>query len=303
MLAKHTQFVWRLVALAFLVGVTSPAIAAAEETWKLLPRPAPLPHAVKSGYAAVNDIRMYYAIYGKGEPVILLHGGLANANYWGNQVPALAAKFKVIVAESRGHGRSTQSEQPFGYHLMASDVLALMDHLGIRKAALVGWSDGGIIGLDIAINHPERLTKLFAFGANYTPAGVREDVGKNATFNAYIEQAGKDYVRLSPTPQNYAAFVEAIGKMWASEPNYTVEQLRGIKVPTVIADGEHDEAIKREHTTEMARLIPRARLLIMPGVSHFAMLQKPREFNKDVLDFLTDGRRAHHVSTVPRSQR
>jgi len=86
---------------------------------------------------------------------------------------------------SRGHGRSTRKAQPYGYDLMASDVIALMDYLKISKAAIVGWSDGAILGLDIAINHPERLTKLFAFAANSDPTGVA-DIGKSPVFNAYI---------------------------------------------------------------------------------------------------------------------
>jgi pimeloyl-ACP methyl ester carboxylesterase len=130
-----------------------------------------MPAPVERGMAPVNDIQMYYALYGEGEPVLLIHGGLGNADVWGYQVPALAAGHKVIVADSRGHGRSTRSAKPFGYQLMADDYLALLDHLGIDRTALVGWSDGGIIGLDIAIRHPERLSRLFAFAANYTPGG------------------------------------------------------------------------------------------------------------------------------------
>jgi pimeloyl-ACP methyl ester carboxylesterase len=131
-----------------------------------------LPEPVESGMAPVNDIEMYYAIYGEGEPVILLHGGLGNADYFANQIPVLAAEYQVIAVDSRGHGRSTVTETPIGYALMASDVLALMDFLEIESASIVGWSDGGIIGLDIAINNPDRLNKLIAYGANYTPAGV-----------------------------------------------------------------------------------------------------------------------------------
>ena len=104
---------------------------------------------------------------------------------------------------------------------MADDYLALLDHLGIDQVALVGWSDGGIIGLDIAIRHPERLSRLFAFAANYTPEGVKASVANDPTFNAYIARAGEDYARLSPTPDEFDAFVEQISQMWATEPNYS----------------------------------------------------------------------------------
>lgn len=280
---------WNAVGLFVAVGIAvagSGDTARAEEKWMQLGEVAAMPAPAESGYAPVNGIEMYYATFGTGEPVILLHGGLGNADYWANQVPALAEQYKVIVADSRGHGRSTRSDAPYSYELMASDVLALMDHLGIDKAALVGWSDGGIIGLDIAIKHPERLDKLFAFGANYNVGGLRADIADSTVFNAYIEKAGKDYETLSKTPTEYDAFLAAIGEMWATQPDYTQDQLRSITVPTVIADGAHDEGITQEHTKEMAGLIPGAKLLVMPDLSHFAMWQDPAAFNEAVLDFL-----------------
>jgi pimeloyl-ACP methyl ester carboxylesterase len=123
--------------------------------------------------APVNDIEMYYATYGdpNNEPLILLHGGLGNADYFVNQIPAFSEQYYVIAADSRGHGRSTMSEQQISYALMASDVLALMDYLEIESAYLVGWSDGGIIGLDIAIHHPERLRKTGGVWGQLQPIG------------------------------------------------------------------------------------------------------------------------------------
>jgi pimeloyl-ACP methyl ester carboxylesterase len=280
-----------LFLIALVIGLVAyPLISTsqADEIWQQLPPVQELPKAKKSGYAPVNGIKLYYAIYGKGQPLLLLHGGLGTADYWGDQVPVFAKRYQVIVVDSRGHGRSTRDDKPYTYDLMASDVLALLDFLKIKRVALVGWSDGGIIGLDIAINHPDRLTKLFAFGANYNPAGVRPDIGNSAVFNRYITQAGQDYTRLSTTPTEYESFLGAISKMWETEPNYSQDQLRHISVPTAISDGEHDEAIRRDHTEEMARLIPNAKLIILPDASHFAMWQQPAAFNKAVLDFLAE---------------
>jgi pimeloyl-ACP methyl ester carboxylesterase len=273
-----------LVGLAASLWVM--AAAHAQEVWQTLPEPPSMPAPDESGMAPVNDIQMYYAVYGEGEPVLLIHGGLGHADVWGFQVPALAEDHQVIVADSRGHGRSTRSEQPFGYELMADDYLALLDHLGIDQVALVGWSDGGIIGLDIAIRHPERLTGLYAFAANYVPEGVRETFGDDPVFGAYIERVSADYPRLSPAPDEFDAFVEQISQMWATQPHYTKQQLQAIPVRTVIFDGDHDEAIKLEHTEEMAELIPNARLEIMKDTSHFAMWQQPEAFNASVLNFL-----------------
>ncbi len=246
-----------------------------------------LPEPVASGLAPVNDIEMYYAVYGEGDPLILLHGGLGNADYFANQIPDFVdAGYQVIAVDSRGHGRSGVTETPIGYSLMASDVLALMDYLEIESANLVGWSDGGIIGLDIAINNPERLDKLVAYGANYIPSGVRTDTGDSVIFNRYIEQALADYLALSPAPENLEAFLENIGNMWATEPNFTEEQLAGITTPTLILDGWDEEAIYPEHAFEMASLIPTAELTLMPGTGHFAMFQTPEMFNSIVLEYL-----------------
>ncbi|WP_051247764.1 alpha/beta fold hydrolase [Inquilinus limosus] len=272
---------------AITIGFATTAAQAAE-VWQTLPEPPPMPKPAESGMAPVNDIQMYYAVFGTGRPVLLLHGGLSSSDYWGGLVPALTAQgFRVIVADSRGHGRSTRSAQPYSYDLMASDVLALLDHLKIQKADLVGWSDGGIIGLDIAIHHPERLNRLYAYGANSDLSGLKPDFDKNPIFAAFIERAGAEYRKLSKTPDQYDAFLQQISQMWATQPNFTVDQLRGIKVRTAIADGEHDEGIRREHTEYLARTIPGAELHILPNLSHFGMLQDPKAFNQSVLDFLT----------------
>lgn len=273
-------------ALAFVALLIVSGAARAEERWLTLPEPAPMPKAEESGYAPVNGIQMYYAVYGKGDPVLLIHGGLGHADIWSSQVAELAKTHKVIVADSRGHGRSTRTEEPYGYDLMASDYLALLDHLKIDKTTLVGWSDGGIIGIDIAMKHPERLTRLFAQAANVTTDGVDPGVLTNKTFAAYIERSGRDYKKLSKTPDQYDAFVAQISKMWETQPNWSKEQVAKITTPTAIVAGDHDEAIKREHTDYMAKTIPGAKEIILPNASHFAMLQAPDEYTKAVVDFI-----------------
>ncbi len=276
----YKRFLSLLIVVFALLGIVP--VALAQDT--------ALPEATASGLAPVNDIEMYYATYGDpaNPPLLLLHGGLGNADYFVNQIPAFSESYYVITADSRGHGRSTYSEQQIGYALMASDVLALLDYLEIDAVSLVGWSDGGIIGLDIAINQPERLVKLIAYGANYIPSGVRADVGESERFNAYIAMAAEDYVRLSPTPDGFEAFLGNIGNMWATEPNYTAEQLGSITVPTLILDGMQEEAIYVEHALEMAKLIPTADLVLMSGIGHFAMWDKTEAFNDIVLDFLAE---------------
>ena len=278
----------RILVLAFWAGLMGEgAWAAAPPRWLTLPPTPTLPRPMTSGYAPVDGIRIWYAEFGQGPPVILLHGGLSNADYWGMQVRALEGHYRVIVMDSRGHGRSTRSAAPFGYDLMADDVLGLMNFLHITRVAIVGWSDGAIIGLDLVIHHPERVTRLFAFAANSDPSGVK-DVSKSPVFTRFIARARREYQQLSPTPHDYDSFLAQITKMWATQPHFTAAELEAIDVPTWIVDADHDEAIKRENTLFMADHIPGSGLLLLPAVSHFAFLQDPGLFDTALRDFLAD---------------
>ncbi len=276
----------RRLAVFVLVLLLAPCGWAQQPRWLALPPTPALPRAERSGYAPVNGIRLWYAVFGQGQPVVFLHGGLANAEYWGLQVPAVAQHYQVIVLDSRGHGRSSRDSRPFGYDLMADDVAGLLDFLRISQAAVVGWSDGGIIGLDLAIRHPDRISKLFAFAANTDPSGVVGGVEKNPAFAAFIARAGREYATLSATPGDYTSFVDAISRMWATQPNWTAERLRAIRMPVEVVDGDHDEAIRRPHTERIAAAIPGAGLLILPNTSHFAFLQDPDAFTWHILHFL-----------------
>ena len=240
----------------------------------------------QSGMADINGIRIYYEIHGEGEPLLLLHGGLGHAGHWSGQIPALAEKYRVVAMDGRGHGRSSFGDKPIGYELMMGDVVGLMDHLGIERADVLGWSDGGNIVLYLAANHPERLNKVIAYGANYSPAGVRSDVGTNAAITAYVGKAAADYQTLAPAPERWEEFMGNIGNMWATEPNFTAEQLGAITTPILVLVGQAEEAIYDEHTREMAALIPSAELRTMEGTGHFAHWEKEEEFNQIVLDYL-----------------
>ena len=237
---------------------------------------------------SVNGADIYYEVYGEGngDPVVLIHGGLSNGDHFVNQIPVLAEDHEVIVMDSRGHGRSSFDDTPISYSVMAGDVLGLLDHLEIDKASIVGWSDGGIIGLEIAINNPDRLNKVVAYGANFDPTGVRLDIADNAYFNAYIERASQEYQENSPAPERWEEFLNNISTMWATEPNYTEEELQGITTPFLILDGKKEEAIDLNQTKLMALLIPGAELVLMPDTGHFAMFEQPEEFNRIVLDYL-----------------
>lgn len=276
----------RLVNAIFvaLLALCTAAVATAAPRWLVLPPTPTLPAPLRTGYLAVGGARIWYAEFGAGPPVILVHGGLASANYWGRLVRALAPRYHVIVLDSRCHGRSTCGSGELGYDRMSADVLALMDRLRVRRAALVGWSDGAIIGLDIAIHHPERLTKVFAFAANSDPSGTA-DPGNNPVATAYLARVPLEYRRLSPTPARYSAFYAAVTRMWATQPHFTTSQLQAIRLPTWIVDADHDEFIKRANTDYMAHAVAQGELLL-PEVSHFAFLQDPEFFHHAVQGFL-----------------
>jgi len=278
----------RLATLGLLavLSIVSTQTGLCDERWQNLP-PTPTPiAAAQSGYVSVNGIRLYYAAVGEGSPVVLLHSGLANSDWWGNQVKVLAMHQRVILLDSRGHGRSGRNTKGFSYDLMADDVLVLLDKLKVSKADMVGWSDGAIIGLDLAIRHPNRVGKIFAFGANTSTSGLIAGAENTPTFSAYFARVAQEYTRLSPTPGELNAFIAQISKMWESEPNWTDAQLRSIKSLVWVVDGDHEEAIKRSHSEYIAATIPGAGLLILPGVGHFAPLQDADMFNAAVLQFL-----------------
>jgi pimeloyl-ACP methyl ester carboxylesterase len=246
----------------------------------------PLPAATDQGYIDREGARIWYRSYGSGFPVILLHGGLGHGGNWGFQIPALLAKgYRAVVIDTRGHGRSTHDERPYSYELLAQDVLGAMDSLGLEKAALVGWSDGATTALIMAMRAPARVSGVFFFACNMDPSGVKPfEFGP--VMGRCFNRHSKDYEQLSATPTKFKEFVDAVSLMMNTQHDCTAEQLAAIRVPVVIVQSEHDEFIKREHAEYLARTIPGAEFVFLEGVSHFAPLQRPGQFNAVMLGFL-----------------
>ena len=236
--------------------------------------------------ATINGAELYYEVHGPadGQPVLLLHGGFTNAESWLNLAPVLvAAGYRVVMMDSRGHGRSAWGDLPITYEQMAADTLGLLDHLGIEKTDVVGWSDGATIALDLAIHHPERLDRVVAYGATFTLEGVQFMPSDQMTpFERFIA----DYRRLSPEPERFEELGTVLEALYAVAPNYSEDELRSIGVPVLILDGEADEFVKPEHTRQLAELIPGSTLVLIPGTGHYAPLAKPAVFNQIVLDYL-----------------
>jgi pimeloyl-ACP methyl ester carboxylesterase len=246
-----------------------------------------LPQPRRSGIVPANGARLYYAQFGQGPNVLLLHGGMGSSNYWGHLIDALAPQYAVTALDTRGHGRSPVVSGVYSYKVFADDAAAALSALGIQSAAVVGWSDGAITALQMAVSHPALVTRAFVFGGNITLAGYKPNGSSSPVFATYSRRCQAEYRELSPHPERWPDLVRALARMWRSEPGIGRAQLAALKIPVTISDGEYDEIIRREHTEMMARSIPGATLKILPEVSHFAMLQKPHEFNRAVIELLS----------------
>jgi pimeloyl-ACP methyl ester carboxylesterase len=276
------------VVLAAVAPSVAPSFARPRPRWDTLPLPPALPEPADSGSVDADGARIAYSIYGAGDPVLLLHGGLGNSGHFGFQLPALVDRFQVIAIDSRGQGRSTRTRATITYDLMAADVIAVLDHLHIARASVVGWSDGGEIALKLAIKYPDRVNRLFVFGANYDASGSKARGSRSTTFAAYMQKCRTDYQRVFKTTRGFNELAEALLPLWRTSSGITRDQLRAIQAPVAVADGDHDEIILRDQIEEMARLIPGGKLVIFSDASHFALWQDPEAFNQAMLGFLTE---------------
>lgn len=214
------------------------------------------------GYVSVDNVRIYYETYGSGQPVLILHGGLGRLEAMKHQIRALAETRFVIAADSRGHGRSSDAAEPLSYSRMAHDMIELLDALHIKTADVVGWSDGGIIGLELAMRFPERVGRLVGIGSSYDVDGLAD----------------------LPDP---SAEPPRRGGWWRTQPHYRTVDLAKIKAPTLVMAGEFD-AIRREHTDQLAKSIVGAREEIIADGSHSIINDRPDVVNEHVLRFLDE---------------
>jgi pimeloyl-ACP methyl ester carboxylesterase len=249
--------------------------------------PWPLPAPDDEGHVDADGARVWYANYdGSGAPVVLLHGGLGNAGNWGYQVPALrGAGRRVVVIDSRGHGRSSWDGRPLSYAAMASDVAAVMRAIDVPRAALVGWSDGAVTALILAAARPALVDRLLFFGCNVDPSGTKP-FESTPLVERCLGRHRADYALLSETTEGFDALVEAVGHMQRAQPNLSRSELAGIEVPVTVVHAEHDEFIRAEHAAYLAEALPNAEFVRLDGVSHFAPVQRPAAFDRTVAAFL-----------------
>jgi pimeloyl-ACP methyl ester carboxylesterase len=229
-------------------------------------------------YLSMRGFRMYFEVYGKGEPLLVIHGNGGSIASMAGQIPFFALSNTVIAADSRAQGKSQDPQDSLSYEMMADDYSALMDSLHFDSAFVIGWSDGGIIGLLLAIRHPEKVKKLAVTGANIRPdssAVSATDIQSMRDMVAGLRTKNQD-----PPVKNSIKLTQ----MMIDEPNITWRSLQQIHCPVLVIGGDHD-IIKPEHTMEIYRSIPGASLWILPGSGHDTCISYRDEFNLQVSRF------------------
>lgn len=244
-------------------------------------------------YAEVRGQRLYYQISGQGPNLLLLHGGLSSGECFAKILPALSERFRVITVDRVGHGRSSDSGEPFVYASMAEETKSFLDLLGISSTLVLGWSDGGVVGYHLASRYPGLVTKLVAVGANTRVDGMAADAvqwleGRSDPESLLVDlpDVAADYRRLSPHPERLLDFLKRSRDLWLRDPYITPDELKRIESPVLLIAGDRND-IRVEHLLELRTSLKHARLCILPGASHFVMQEKPHLMLPIVLDFLT----------------
>ncbi|MFT3933693.1 MAG: alpha/beta hydrolase [Chitinophagaceae bacterium] len=237
--------------------------------------------STKGKYYSIRGFKMYCEIYGEGQPLLIIHGNGGSINNFVYQIPYFSKKYKVIIADSRAQGKSIDPTDSLSYEMMADDYAALLTALKIDSANVIGWSDGGINGLLLAIRHPEKVKKLAVTGANLTPdaTAVNEDV-MNLVMPSYTMLKNKT----NKTAAEKAQW--KLIRLLADEPHIPLTDLNKIKSPSLIIGGDHD-ILKPAHTLLIFQNIPNAYLWILPNSGHSTPIVYKDQFNKTVDDFFS----------------
>ena len=242
-------------------------------------------------YVDARGVRTYYDELGTGDPVVLLHGGGGGADSWLGQRPGLAERYRVLIPERRGHGRSPDVDGPVTMEIFAADTAAFIEALELGPAHVIGWSDGGKVGMSLALNRPDLVRKLVLIGAELTEAGGT--VANQALLTPEGLESLKTFFRqlyepLSPDgPEHFDVVFAKWRQMWENLPDVDLTALKALPMPVLLMQGD-DDCVRIEHTAEVARAIPDARVAVVPGTSHGLPLEKPDLVSRLLLDFLAD---------------
>jgi pimeloyl-ACP methyl ester carboxylesterase len=254
-----------------------------------------------TGYLPVNGLNMYYEIHGEGYPLVLLHGAMGTiVSCFADLLPALAATRQVIAVELQGHGHTADIDRPLSYQQMAEDTAALMRALDIETADFVGYSNGGAVALQMAMQHPEAVRRLvFAGGASYSPDGYYPEMlaaaepGADDLSDSVWHQ---EYVRVAPHPDAWPTLVAKLFELDRTFTGWPPEDVQAVKTPTLLIIGDSD-IVRPEHTVNMFRLLgggvigdlvglPASQLAVLPGTSHQGVLNRVDWLRSMILEFL-----------------
>lgn len=224
------------------------------------------------------EIQLHYEEQGTDTPLLLLHGNGEDGTYFVHQMAFFSRFYRVIALDTRGHGQSPRGDSPFTIRQFAADLLDFMDEMGLKKAHILGFSDGGNIALTFALAHPERVDHLILNGANLFPAGVKPTVQLPIVLGYHMASLFRN--------EKARHNAELLGLM-VKDPNFSPADLAGLHVPTLVIAGTKD-MIRERHTRLIADSLPDARLVLLPG-DHFIANKQPEAFNQAVLDFLRGG--------------
>ena len=240
---------------------------------------------MSSGYAPVNGLQMYYEVHGSPgsrRPLVLLPGGLMSIDgSFGAVLPELAVARQVIATELQGHGRTADIERDIDLGFLASDVAALLDHLEVGEADVLGFSLGGGVAVQLALDHPDRVGRLIPASAAYASDGFHREISdpaRHATSTRMpteedFRQMREDYLRLAPDPGHFGEFAAKVSQAANHHKGWTPDELGGITAPTLLVFGDHD-FIRLEHAVQMHALIPGAQLAVLPGTTHMGVLRR-----------------------------
>ena len=229
-------------------------------------------------YVNMRGFKMYYETYGNGKPLLIIHGNGGSIADFSKQIPYFSKEYKVILADSRAQGKSVDAGDSLDYEMMADDLNALLNNLHLDSCYVIGWSDGGINGLLLAIRHPEKVKKLAITGANLWPDTTAVEPSLFHWLAGFVDSLKN--VRQTPEIKNEYKLLE----MMTREPNITLEQLHTIKCPTLVIGGDHD-ALLPKHTMLIADNIPQSYLWIIPNSGHSTPVNYSKQFNETIDDF------------------